>query len=123
MAWEHYSRIVSLEHGIPRRDDEAMHFVIALEIISRRHGMARRGTSGREMRVVADRVHAHFWASSGGLWWTWDRARTAAAHGALVEGGALRDGARQVSAGGRQQRQQQAFSQTFDVCEGRMATG
>jgi len=23
------------------------------------------------MRVVADRVHAHFWVSSGGLLWTW----------------------------------------------------
>ena len=32
------------------------------------------------MRVVADRVHAHFWVSSGGLW-TWDKADTAA-HGA-----------------------------------------
>ena len=48
--------------------------MIALDIISRRHGKARRE---REMRAVADRVHAHFWVSSGGLRWWMDMGQGA----------------------------------------------
>ena len=96
--------------------------MIALDIISRRHGKARRGRGDEgcsrqgactllgEFRRLAV-VDGH---GTG-------RGRQPMGH---VEGGALRDGARQVSAGGRQQETTRDNNQRrfTDVCEGRIAT-
>jgi hypothetical protein len=87
--------------------------VIALDIISRRHGMARKG---REMRAVADRVHTSGragWVSSGGFCGGHGTGRGRQPMGHDARRGASRDGARQVSAGGRQQETTTRVLQTF----------